>query len=169
MYSVVHDPYPLVKRHTSVATGYFLVIRALQRATRNPDRATIHDWLIGSNLPTPASEHEVQICDKFYTPFPTDLSPINNTVIDRLPATFYCLIKDTFGMNISTDWYINGLSTERTLLLMEYTRIEPEGANTNLTIFSLRFIDTLMPSVNVSCRTSIFPNVTYGFYQVGKP
>ena len=65
MYSVVHDPYPLVKQHTSVATGYFLVIRALQRATRNPDRATIffHDWLIGSNLPTPASEHEVQICD----------------------------------------------------------------------------------------------------------
>ena len=40
MYSVVHDPNPLVK-HTSVATGYFLVIRALQRATRNPDRATI--------------------------------------------------------------------------------------------------------------------------------
>ena len=72
-------------------------------------------------------------------------------------------------MNFPTDWYINGLSTERTPLLMEYTRIEPEGANTNLTIFSLRFIDTLMPSVNVSCRTSIFPNVTYGFYQVGKP
>ena len=41
MYSVVHDPYPLVIQHTSVATGYFLVIRALQRATRNPDRATI--------------------------------------------------------------------------------------------------------------------------------
>ena len=33
--------YPPVKQHTSVATGYFLVIRALQRATRNPDRTTI--------------------------------------------------------------------------------------------------------------------------------
>ena len=102
----------------------------------------------------------------------TDLIPTNNTIIDQLPATFYCLITETMlGMNISTDWYINGIPIEMEPLFMEYTRTEPEGENTNLTIFSLRFTNNyfLVPSVNVSCHTSIFPNVTYGFYQVGKP
>ena len=76
-----------------------------------------------------------------------------------------------FGMNISTDWYINGapIDLERNTFFMEYTRIEPEGANTNLTILSLGFADSLEPSVEVSCRTLIFPNATFGVYQVGKP
>ena len=73
-------------------------------------------------------------------------------------------------MNISTDWYINdALVDDLEGLFAEYTRIVPRGMNTNLTIFSLRFTNILVPSVNVSCRTPIFPNVTYGFYQVGKP
>ena len=100
----------------------------------------------------------------------TDLIPTNNTVINQLPATFYCLITDTmFGMNISTDWYINGAFVERNTLFTEYTRIGPEGVNTNLTILSLGFADSLEPSVEVSCRTLLFPNATFGVYQVGKP
>ena len=95
----------------------------------------------------------------------TDLIPINNTVINQLPATFYCLITDTmFGMNISTDWYINGVPIELSPIFMA-TRIEPEEANTNLTILSL---DILEPSVEVSCRTLLFPNATFGVYQLGK-
>ena len=74
-----------------------------------------------------------------------------------------------FGMNISTDWYINGALIEQNSLFMEYTRIGPEGANTNLTIISLGFADSLEPSVEVSCRTLLFPNATFGVYLVGKP
>lgn len=70
-------------------------------------------------------------------------------------------------MNVSTDWHINGVPIEMNQLAMDY-RIEPEGENTNLTIFSLGFTDSFVPSVDVTCRTLIFPNVTYGFYQVGK-
>ena len=97
----------------------------------------------------------------------TDLIPDNNTIIRQLPATFYCLIIDTtLGMNITTEWYIDGIQVEGNLL--EYARIVPEGVNTNLTIISLGFTNSLVPSVNVSCRTSIFPDVIYGSYQVGK-
>ena len=70
-----------------------------------------------------------------------------------------------FGMNISTDWYINGVPIELSPIFMA-RRIELEGANTtNLTILSL---DILEPSVEVSCRTLLFPNATFGVYQLGK-
>ena len=104
-----------------------------------------------------------------------DLIPDNNTkvTISQLPATFHCEIMDTtemLNMEIVTEWYINGIPYREFPhpAIAEYVMTDMEGMETNITIASLSFIRSPVPFVELSCRTSVFPDVVYGLYEIGK-
>ena len=107
----------------------------------------------------------------FFFFFSTELIPGNNTIVSDLPATLYCQISGTtemLNMDIPTEWYIDGVPLDNSTQFVEYFMTAPNDMQTNLTITTLTFIRSPVPFIEVSCRTSIFPDVVYGLFKVGK-
>lgn len=84
-------------------------------------------------------------------------------MVPELPASFYCGITSKRGMEINTEWYIDGVPYSDANTIEATT-----SPRTNLTISRLRLIRSPIPLVEVSCRTSLFPDIVYDHFQVGK-
>ena len=89
--------------------------------------------------------------------------------VRELPASFYCLIMEESGMNtIATEWYINDVPITDFPGATDFSMIEPEEENTNLTIVSLQFLNSSVTFLEIFCRSELFPDVTYGYFQIGE-